>query len=48
MADDSKGVGACVVVYSKICKTCDHIFVGSTFTSNVTVNHIISGVLARA
>ena len=48
MAEDSQG-GACVVCCgSKRCKTCDHILVGSTFTSNVTVNLIMLGVLARA
>ena len=26
----------CVAVVYKRCKTCDHIFVGSTFSSNVT------------
>ena len=32
VAEDSQG-GACVVCCgSKRCKTCDHIFVGSTFT----------------
>ena len=36
MVDDSQ-VGACVACCgSKRCKTCDTIFVGSTFTSNVT------------
>ena len=36
MAEDSQA-GACVVCCgSKRCKTCDHIFVGSTFSSNVT------------
>ena len=36
VAEDSQG-GACVECCgSKRCKTCDHIFVGSTFSSNVT------------
>ena len=36
MHEDSQG-GACVVCFgSKRCKTCVHIFVGSTFSSNVT------------
>ena len=36
VAEDFQG-GACVVCCgSNRCKTCDHIFVGSTFTSNVT------------
>ena len=36
VAEDSQG-GACIECCgSKRCKTCDHIFVGSTFSSNVT------------
>ena len=36
VAEDSQG-GVCVECCgSKRCKTCDHIFVGSTFSSNVT------------
>ena len=35
VAEDSQG-GACIECCgSKRCKTCDHIFVGSTFSSNV-------------
>ena len=37
MAEDSQGDACVECCGSKRCKTLDHIFVGSTFSSNVTV-----------
>ena len=43
-----KDVFVLCVVVRKRCKTCDHIFEGSTFTSNVPSKSIRLGVLASA